>query len=186
MTIAKACQARLCVELLRNRRGPDELAGVVLDLSPQWCLLASMEDFDPDGYWIIRRDTIRRVRYRRFEAFRHRILTAHDTISRLRPPRGLDIASTDSLFVSLVNQHRYAILYRETEAEWWRWHSAILGLERGRVLLHLFDGAGCFETRIRRYRVADITCVRFGNRYLREFQSAAPYDYDNRCPANVA
>ena len=186
MTLSKAHNASLCVELVRKGYHLDELDGVILKLSSRWCLLASLDSLDPDGYWIIRRDTVRHVRYRRFEAFRHRILRANGTISKLRLPRGIDIATTDSLVTSLVSQRRYAIVYRETESEWWSLHAAILGLERGGLLLHGFDGAGVFESRIRRYPVADITCVRFGGRYLREYQSASPYDYDKPRPITVA
>lgn len=186
MTLSQAYKAGLCIELVRATSGPDELLGVILKLSSSWCLLASLDSLDPDGYWIIRRDTVRRVRYRRFEAFRHRILVAKGTISRLRPPRGIDITTTDSLMISLVSLRRYAVLYRENDTEWWSLHAAILEEERGRLRLHGFDGAGVFESRIRSYPVADITCVRFGGRYLQEYQSAAPYDYVKQRPVTVA
>lgn len=185
MTLSKAHKTSLCVELLRTGDGPDVLDGVILKLSSSWCLFASLDALDPDGYWIIRRDTIRRVRYTRFEAFRHRILLANGVIARLRPPRGIDIATTDSLMSSLVCLRRYAIVFRETGTEWWSLHAAVLGQERGGLLLHGFDGAGVFESRTRRYPVAEITCIRFGSRYLREYQSAAPYDYDKGRPVTV-
>ncbi len=158
---------------------------MIQKLSSSWCLVASLDSLDPDGYWIIRRDTIRHVRHTRIEAFRHRILIANGAISRLRLPRGIDITTTDSLMASLVSLRRYAVIYRDTETDWWSLHAAILRQERSGLLLHGFDGAGRFESRVRRYPIAQITCIRLGSRYLREYQSAIPYDYDTPSPVPV-
>jgi hypothetical protein len=186
MTLTKALQTSLCVGLVRTGYRPDDFEGVILKLSSSWCLVASLDSLDSDGYWIIRRDTICHVRYTRIEAFRHGILLANGAISRLRLPRGIDITTTDSLMASLVSQRRYAIIYRDTETEWWSLHAAILRQERSGLLLHGFDGAGRFESRVRQYPIAQITCIRLGSRYLREYQSAVPYDYDRQSPVPVA
>ena len=182
MTLSKAHKAQLCVGLVRKGYRPEEVEGVILDLSSHWCQLASLESFDPDGYWIVRRDTIQSARFRRFEAFRHEILLSKGVIARLKRPRGIDLSTTDSVFTSLTHRRCFAIVYRETEAEWWSLHSAVLGHQGGNLLLHGFDGAGRFESRTRRYPCAEITCIRFGSRYLREYQTAAPYDFRNRRP----
>jgi hypothetical protein len=186
MTLTKAHKTGLCVGLVRTGYRPDDFEGVIQTLSSRWCLVASLDSLDSDGYWIIRRDTILNARYTRIEAFRHRILLANGAISRLRLPRVIDITTTDSLMASLVKQRRYAIVYRDTETEWWSLHAAILRQERSDLLLHGFDGAGRFESRVRRYPIAQITCIRLGSRYLREYQSAVPYDFDMQTPVPAA
>jgi hypothetical protein len=72
MTLTKAHETSLCVGLVRTGYHPDDFDGVIQKLSSSWCLVASLDSLDPDGYWIIRRDTIRNVRYTRIEAFRLR------------------------------------------------------------------------------------------------------------------
>ncbi len=75
-------------------------------------------------------------------------------------------------------------VYREAKGGWWSLHSAILGVKNTGLELHGFDGAGRFETRIRSYPILEITCVRFGGRYLKAYQHGAPYDYGRRQPMN--
>ena len=97
MTLQKAQAEQLCIEVVRSRPGPNNLDGLVLAFSPQWCLLASVEAFDPDGFWLIRRDTIGSIRFTRFQAFRHRVATTIGVLSGVRVPVGLDVADTLSL-----------------------------------------------------------------------------------------
>ena len=185
MTLAKAHDRRLCVTVIRSGEGPNDLTGVILALSPEWCLLASVEALEFDGYWVIRRDLILSVQFRRFERFRHEIAVRKGLLDDLPVPDGLDITDSGLLFTSLVDRRRFTIVYRERDAKWWSLHAAVVGTEGGHLRLHGFDGAGRFEPRIRKYRISEVTCLRVEGRYLTEYQIAAPYDFELGKPAEV-
>lgn len=181
MTLAKACQNRLFVDLV-SKFEDEEYDGVVLDLSDQWCVLASIEKFDRDGYWIIRKDTIKKVRHRCYEVFRHQILQADGILATLRPLEGINISTTQNLFASLVRYQSYMVIRRETDAEWWTNHSALVGIDGNQLLMHSFDGAGRFNKKFTRCKMEDVTSIRIGSHYLKTYQKAAPYNFAERQP----
>lgn len=178
MNLKRAMAERLCVSICRNVEGEDEIDGVVIELSAEWCLVADVNGFDADGYWIVRRDTISRLEFTRHDAFRQKLMEKSGLIRGLRPPAGLDISDTAALMHSLVATRRYVIVFEEDDYEWYSWHAAVLSVQGKFLRLRGFDGSGCFEKRVRRIRISEITCIRIASRYLSVYEKAAPYDYD--------
>lgn len=178
MNLKRALSERLCVGISRNVKGVDEINGVVTDHSPDWCLVAEVDGFSADGYWVVRRDTISRVRFTRHDAFRQKVMEKSGLISGLRPPAGLKISDTSALMDALVAMHSYAIVYREDDSEWYSTHAAVLSAKSGFLRIRGFDGCGCFQKRVRCVPICDITCIRIASSYLSAYEKAAPYDYD--------
>ena len=183
MTPTKACHSRLFINLV-SKFEDAEYDGVILDLAEQWCVLASIEEFNLDGYWIIRKDTIKQVRHRNYEAFRHQILKADGILAGLRSLEAIDISTTSHLFASLVRFQNYVIVYRESDTDWWMHHAALAFTNGKQVLMHSFDGAGRFNRTFSRCKMADISSIRIGSRYLQTYQKAAPYNFMDRRPVS--
>jgi hypothetical protein len=182
MTLRQAHRSGLFCALVSTFEA-EERDGVILSLTDHWCILASIEAFDPDGYWIIRKDTIKQVRHRPYEAFRHQILQAEGIPAAVKPLNDIDISTTSSLFESLIRYQKYVVIHRETEIEWWTHHAALAGIKGDHLLMHSFDGAGRFNQKFSRCKMADITSIRIGGRYLLAYQKAAPYDFAECRPA---
>lgn len=159
------------VRIERNRPCHRLLNGYVLDSENGLALIHAFDDFEPDGYAIIRERDIVSVRQGEHEAFWDRMLEAEGLLGGLDDAPTIDLDCMRDAIGSAIMYFPFLAIHREDEdspdeeyyfAQWF-------GDSRTHVRLRCVDGLARWEEDPVTLPLDDITMVELGTPYLTRF-----------------
>lgn len=158
------------VRIERNRPSNRLLNGYVLDCESGLALIHAFDDFEPDGYAIIRECDIVSVRQGKYEAFWDRMLETEGLLGGLDQAPALDLSCMRDAIGSAIMYYPFLAIRCEDECSpkedfyFAQWH----GDTRTHIRLRCVDGLGRWEEPDP-VPLDDITLVEMGTPYLTRF-----------------
>jgi hypothetical protein len=146
------------------------MESIILSASPDWLLACRLDDFQPNGFWAIRRSHVNYLYTTKYHTFRKHLMQAEKVWPRMNAIPSIDMTNAATILGSLKKLHKLAIVLCESSEEWDSIHCRIEQVGSKSATLLGFDGAGKWARRPKRLDVSDITRIRFGSRYLNLFE----------------
>ena len=174
LTLREAQKARALVTICRSfgddGAEEDEDQGFVLSVGDKYALIADIDGFRHDGFSIIRKDDVARVKYTKYDKFRELVIQVEG--HHLAPlPDGFPGPKSCRRILNFFGKTRdLVILFRETDSDWWRDCCAVLKVKKKVVKVLGFSGAGKWTKKPTSLKMKEITRMRFGTDYLAHYQ----------------
>jgi hypothetical protein len=150
------------------------LNGFILKQSTDYLLVQQIDQFLPNGYLIIRRDTIDHIRCNKYDKAQRKILKAEGMMHREEAIEDhIDITNWQAIFKALKKLDFHVIAECERLPEPAIAIYTIGPVKRifkNLVLVQYYDPAGVLENVHTRIRFDDLTTVTFGDRYSTIFR----------------
>lgn len=158
------------VRLERNRPSNPTLNGYVLDCANGLALVHPFDDFEPDGYAIIRERDITSVRQSDYEAFWDTMLEGEGLLGGLDGAPKIDLSSMAAAIESAAALHPFLAIECEDEDEPIQdfYFARVLHVTGTHVHLRCVDGLGQWEEPDP-VPLGDITMVQMATPYLTRF-----------------
>jgi hypothetical protein len=161
-------------ELLRIERDDidaEPVTGFVVERGPELLLLHRLDDFDLAGYALLRLDDVTAARSEDVEAFTVRVLRDEDQLRHVGPPDPpVPVSSWGDAFEALRASRRIVIVESEEFEQEEFYIGRIVRVQDDAVVVHHFDAIGTWDDEPTAIRFADITRVRFDERYTTVFE----------------
>ena len=163
--LERAAQASEVVRVARNRLRGAASIGVPLAVSPELILLRPEENFHLDGYEVIRLADVDQVVRGETELLTERILLGEGELP-LQPPSSVPpIASWTELFAWLSSDRVLVMLECEESEPSTLFLGTVVAVASGAVALRCLDRDGTWDEEPQLFRLAEVTRLRFGDRY---------------------
>lgn len=174
VSLQDAMKKKLPVEVVRNVDGLDSIDGFILAMSADWLLIADIDDgIRPDGFELLRRDTVKSLRHTVYLDFRRKITKREGLLAPALEKPDLPITGITSILGWLFQHKRFSVFRIETPEGWRRIHGRIVEQGGKTISVVACDGAGRWEKKNTRISPGTITSLRFGSHYLRMFEKYA-------------
>ena len=161
--LADALRRRQLVRFSR-RFEPTSIRGYVLDVGPQFFLLALVSDrIWLDGFECFRLSDVREMRVDPYTQFAEAALKKRG--ERLPTKPRVRIKSTEKLLLSAGRLFPLVTIHRETKDPDVCWIGRVLVVERGLVSLREIRPDATWEDSPNEFRLSEITRVNFGGDY---------------------
>jgi hypothetical protein len=161
------------VRIERNTPSEPFLNGYVLAMDNGLILMHPFDDFEPDGYTVIRERDVVSVRSNEYERLWDRMLDGEGLLAGLDEAPGVDLSNMQAVIVSVAAQYRFVIIECEDEDEDEHIQVFYLGelVEVAGDVVHFrcLDALAKWDTEIAAIPVAEITKVQFDTPYVRRF-----------------
>lgn len=154
--------------------GEADIAGFILDKSDQFLLVQQVEEFDLNGYAIIRKDHFSALRANEFDEVMEQILKEEGILKKkygLKKTISLD--SWTSMFETLKKKDFHVIVECEDLEEPTFTIGPVTKVGKNSVQVHFYDAIGVYDKKPTKIKFEDITLVRFGDRYSTIFRKYA-------------
>lgn len=167
-------RARAAGELVRIEREAiqaEAVTGFPLVVGADLLLLQRLDDFDLAGYALLRVADVTDVVTSEVERFTERVLRDEDQLRLIRPPRPeVPAGEWTEVFAALADTRRVVIVESEDFDDEEFYIGRIVGLTRDAVIFHHFDAVGVWDDEPTAIPFAEITRVRFDERYTTVFE----------------
>lgn len=163
------------VRIERNRPCHRMLYGYVIDAANGLALVHPFDDFQPDGYAIIREEDIVAVRQGDHEAFWDRVLAAEGLLGGLDDPPKIDLRSMADAIADAASRYPFLIIECEDEDEDIRdfYFAKVTAVTPTHVRLRCVDGLARWEDP-EPVPLQDITMVQIATPYVTRFAKYVP------------
>lgn len=175
--LTKAIDKKLLVIVRRNVHGMEEIEGFILGASKDWLLVREVSGCAPDGFYLVRRNTVSSLISTVYCDFRRHILEKERLLEKALRHPGVDFGDVSRIFSSLHRLGLFITVGMENRTGWRTLHSVVDEVLPDMVSLRGFDGAGRWERRRYGCLLAKVTAVKFGSRYLKMYQKYASKDF---------
>lgn len=148
------------------------IRGFVLAVSDRLALLHKFNNFDPDGYTILRVDDTEQIEAGQSEAHWERMLRAEGLVGGLELPVTIDLTTLHSAIESIQASFEYMILNCDDDDDLRRWDWLAghpLSMERDRLSFRHYDKLGRWHAEPAVISFDEITSIEFDNPYLNRF-----------------
>ncbi len=169
--LAPHLNTRAKIRVTRNRPSNPLLNGYLLGLSDQLALVHAFDDFEPDGYTIVRTVDVVDVRCGPYERHWDRMLAGEGLLAGLDEAPALPLADMRATLRAI--QRRALPLIVECEAEDSTLEDFYIGaiVEVGETTLRFdhFDGLGVWTLEPDSIELAEITTLQLATPYMQRF-----------------
>jgi hypothetical protein len=165
------------VQIERAALGGSCWNGYPLAMTDDLVLMRTLDDFDLDGFAVLRLEDITRVRAGDAERFFDHVLRAEGLLDALPTPPPIRLDALRSALEDVRRLHGHAILECEALDEPEFYLGELVSVDEGAVSLRYITVTGVVESATTEVPLEDITIVRFDERYIRYF---AKYARDER------
>jgi hypothetical protein len=166
---------RRTVRIERNRPSNPTLNGYVLDCANGLAVVHQFDDFEPDGYAIIRECDIVAVRQGDYETLWDRMLEGEGLLGGLDEAPKIDLSSMATAIEAAAAGHPFLAIECEDEDEPIQdfYFAKVLHVTGSHVHLRCVDGLGQWEEPDP-VLLGDITMVQMATPYLTRFAKYVP------------
>lgn len=161
------------VRLTRGRLGDEYWSGYPLDMSEDYVLMRTLDDFNPDGFAVLRIEDLTEVRCGDAERFFDFVLQAEGLLKDLPKPPPIRLDSWQSILEDILRYRQYAILECEALEEPEFYLGKLVDVTPLKVSLHYINIKGIMEDAITEVPLEDLTIVRFDEKYIQYFSRYA-------------
>lgn len=184
MTLQAAQESRALVTICRSFGDGDaameEDQAYVLEVGDDYVLIAEIDGFRHDGFSIIRREDVARVKYTKYDKFRELVIQVEGHCLAPLPSGFPGPDSCREILEFFAETRSLVTLLRETDSDWWTNYSAVLKVKKKVVKVLDFSGTGKWEKKRTSLKMKKITRIRFGTDYLAHYQRHAPLPADRQ------
>lgn len=148
-------------------RDPDyvDIHGVLISRLPHWYFVREIEDFHFNGYSLVARDTVSRVRYNRFDKILNEMFIRYGESAMEQPPISTDGPDLSDQFIFQQLAALETILQVEDEDEEKFMMGTILRFTKDRLFMRYFETNGHWMKRPVGIDFAEISYVAFLGEY---------------------
>lgn len=159
------------VLLERSTPSHPRISGYVLAVEQGLVLLHQFDDFEPDGYCVLREHDITSLRSGEHERHWDHMLESEGLLGGLSDPPRIDLSSLASAIQSIAAIERFLIIECEDDREPIEdfYLGELVEIDAESVHLRSVDALGQWELNVAMVPVAEITQVQFNTAYLRRF-----------------
>jgi hypothetical protein len=163
--------SRRKVRITRNRPSHRLINGYVLALQSGLVLLHSFDDFEPDGYAIIRERDVVGFRSNEYERLWDRMLQGEGLLAGLVAPPEIQLSDLPAAIRCVADWFRFMTIQCEDEIEDIQdfYLGEFIGVFGDTVHLRCVDALAQWEPQIAAIPLADITKVEFDTPYINHF-----------------
>jgi len=172
VALTKYQRRRQVVKIVRNLPGVVPLPAFVLGFTSELLFVHFLDEFHLNGYCIVRRRDITKIRCGKDERFHQRMLKAEGIVDRVGFEATIDLGSWRLAFASLKRLQKHVSVSGEdsedpvTEGGDMFFIGRIVRINQKSVTLRHFDSEGWWEKRTRTVCYDDITMVDFDDEYI--------------------
>jgi len=158
------------VRIERNRPSNPRLGGYVIDVANGLALVHQFDDFQPDGYAIIRERDVVSVRQGEHEAFWDRMLENEGLLGGLDAAPKLDLSGMAAAIAIAAARYPFLAIQCEDEDEDIQdfYFAKVMSITETHVDVRCVDGLGRWEEPDP-VPLEDVTLVEMGTPYLTRF-----------------
>ena len=157
------------VTIIRNKPGLCNVHGYLLDISGEWVLLQNIYEFHLDGYSIIRKSDVDRIRYDEIDKYFEKILRDEGVRKRMSKKYQIDLTNLSSIFESLRKTKLNIIVECEEEKNDIFVVGKISKIDNNSIGMLHFDACGRWSKQIKTIPYSKITIIRFDEEYINVF-----------------
>ncbi|HEU4697630.1 MAG TPA: hypothetical protein VFS40_00465 [Gemmatimonadales bacterium] len=169
--IERALATHELVRVEREEIDAEPVTGFVLDHGPELLLLHRLDDFDLAGYALLRLEDLTAVQADDVEEFTLRVLRDEGQLPYVGPPDPpVPTTSWGDAFRALEAARKIVIVESEDYEQEEFYIGRIVRVQDDAVVLHHFDAIGTWDEEPTAIRFADVTRVRFDERYTTVFE----------------
>jgi len=159
------------------------ILGFLLGLSNKLAMFHTVDDFDPDGFVIVRTEDIESVQRTEFETHWQTLLEREGALAGLNNPPKINLATLPDALKSVAAQYPHMIVESEEfegegedeDETWITFHlGVLLGTHDGFAELHGYDSLGVWAEKPSIVWYTQITAVKFDSRYANTFWKHIP------------
>ncbi len=171
LTLESHVGTRKKVRVERNRPSEALLNGYVLARGCGLALMHCFDDFEPDGYVVIRERDIVSIRCGEYEELWDRMLAAEGLLGGLDSPPSLDLTSITTALASAAAQYPFLIVQCEDEHEDIEdfYLGQVAELTSNEVELRCVNALAEWESEPQMVSLHDITKLQIDTAYLKRF-----------------
>ena len=169
--LAEYAGTRKKVRLTRNRPSATQLNGYILGVSDALVLMHPFDDFEPDGYAVIRVGDITHLRRCPYEQWWDHMLQGEGLLDGLNKPPQIDLSDMRSAVLGIASRYDQMIVHCEDAEENVQdfYLGKLIGAEGNAVKFLGYDGLGYWAETPDEIPIADITMLEFDTPYIRIF-----------------
>lgn len=151
------------------KKTSENIYGYIVENKSPFLLIHKNEEFNLNGFSIIRKDQVDSIRYDKFEKTIENILLKEEISNQdLTPKFELDLTSWESIFSSLKKADRHVII--EYESKGYFFIGRIEKVNKKSLELRYYDASGLWEKETTKIKYKKITIVKFEDRYIEVFR----------------
>lgn len=171
LNLARHVGSRQKVRLHRNRPSESLVNGYLLALRNGLLLMHPFDDFEPDGYMILREKDVVGTRSDEYERHWDRMLKGEGLLQGLAVPPQIDLAGLPSAIKSVAALFRFMAIHCEDEHEPLQdfYLGELAGIAGDTIQLRCIDALGRWEGQIADIPATEITMVEFDTPYIKRF-----------------
>lgn len=169
--LAEHVGTRRKVLLERSTPSDHRISGYVLAVDKGLVFLRQFDDFEPDGYCVLRERDIISLRSGEHERHWDHMLQSEGLLGGLRNPPRIDLSSMASAIQSIEALERFLIIECEDDREPIEdfYLGELVEIDTESVHLRTVDALGRWEPSVAMVPLVEITQVQFSTAYLRHF-----------------
>lgn len=159
------------VRIERDRPSHRLLNGYVLATKNGLILMHPFDDFEPDGYAVIRAQDVVGIRSNQYERLWDRMLSGEGLLGGLDAMLEIDLSSVQAVVVSAAALFRFVVIQCEDEQEDIMdfYLGNVVEVDHDIVRVRCLDGLAKWEEEIVEIPVNEITKVEFDTPYINRF-----------------
>lgn len=153
------------------KEGEANIHGFILDMNEDFLLIQNNEEFNLNGYSIIRKDNFDSIRLSKTEKTIRKILKSEGVIkNELGIKSNINLTSFESIFKDLKDKGYFAIVECEDLKKPTFTIGEIATISKKSVAIRYFSPKGIIEKKPRKIKFDEITLVKFDDRYTKIYR----------------
>ncbi|MEW6097263.1 MAG: hypothetical protein AB1567_12200 [bacterium] len=157
------------ITIIRNTPGFYNIHGYLLDISDDWILVQNISEFHLDGYSIIRKSDVDKMRYDNRDRYFEKILRIEGVRENVSKKYEINITDLPSIFKSLKITKLNIIVECEEPKNELFVIGKITQINKNSVSMLHFDACGRWEKQSTVIYYPEITIIRFDEEYINVF-----------------
>lgn len=154
------------IKIKRSKINADDLNVIPLAIGQNLVLLQDLNDFDLDGYVIIRIKDITSVVITKSQQFSQFILKEECILNQIKKPSIKSVDNWGNVLTELSNLGKNIIVECESMETSKFFIGKIVAIEKKSLFLLYFNGAGEWDEKPTEILLKDITSISFNSRYI--------------------
>lgn len=152
---------------IERKGGMSELTGTCIQEVGDWLVFQNLDDFRIDGYTIIPKISVKKLRCNPSDRFYARMCKALGVLKKAKP---LKLKGEADIFRFILGQKRLVLIECEKKGEWPFSIGLLQSVDEEKVRLKYFDTMGKFQRLHRIIYRKDITRAAIDEHYLRVYE----------------
>jgi hypothetical protein len=157
------------ITLERIKPNFSNMHGCLLDISDKWILIQNISEFHLDGYSIIRKTDINKIRYDERDKYFEEILKKEGVDNKVSKKYKINLTNLSTIFESLKKIKLNIIVECENKKDDIFAIGKITQINKDSIAMHHFDACGKWAKKSKVIYYSKITTIGFDQEYINIF-----------------